>query len=1126
MCVKLYTDNAYDVPTFVLSRYPMSSIMLHLSGFVTHQTNAWLCKTDRCASSCLKLAYYCNRIFCSCKHCDESIWFKTSPNLAGLIKEFSITNYVNNDQYFTVQVMEKDPLRAAGKLSSEFLYNSRAQQADPFNGEVFSSDIDPESTTESTHREASHECFNDTFDLSGASDISQDLKTKNPDLATAFNAAEESLLTFDFTDWLRDQNMISEGSDDELLRLPSDLEVVEPSKITPTKMLPLELRKNGYDDRNQTSDKAIKGLRLVPAEMRKFGDTKSIGAQMSKSDEKQSVGSDLLLIMEVCLPEGKSETLYIHEHEDPFETALDFCCRHNLGPDSSYKLANQIMSQMTMLKSEKEGDNNDNLKVDIQIVRNEVNRPTENSASKLKKDSPNSKLTKVTENKSLETGEGDDESRYNALLQQYGHYTHRTGNLVSGKQSDTGCMVNNEKEILLYRMSHENRPPTQVNTFPPSLYTGVKSTLQSMNHEAVHDRLYALAERKAKWIKREQERKAGKDEEEINELKRRQLSISRSRKLVMHHVSSTNHSHAGERLYQEAQSDLAKRERQRFTKQKLQQDELTWSCPKCAHVNQYNDLSCTNIVASIAADELKQKKKVTDPILKSDTASLKNNLSTRSNAMDSRTIALVAQYCGQSKPKNMFQPTLLTSSTKSGKKLQHQSKEELKKSTIDRRKRDKQLMEELYRKTFPFQPKINAVSCELVQQRQERLARPETDCEKGKMDIYEALYEHAFEKKAIQEARELEYVKSIPFKPDIGINRHWVTGDENENDFINRLAVTQMKESEQERVKLIEKYSSDRDPETGRPFFSPITGRNPYISRNEESLPIGDYLNAFLRTRAEKQMQNSQAVLAELKDRSNRPHTLRRSQQILAKKKKMAYHELFGVLVSRQMSEKNEVSAKPIKSDELAPGEMENDVSCGTKKTEYLDLRALDTENLPTDLLSIVILLQDSAKQNPISRGTFIALLDGVLSKNLDWTYHKLITALNHVKSSDNALVNLSEQIRDDLNEMTFHPVIDPHSIYLTNKRGRAQKSKIYETLNQYYEHYEQRKLQARKSVENEFAHQFTFQPNINKIKRPSSGFYQKYTNELGGGELCDVSHPHLPSAPTVAHPFVRPINP
>nr|CCA20915.1 conserved hypothetical protein [Albugo laibachii Nc14] len=1029
-------------------------------------------------------------------------------------------------------MMEKDSIRAIGEVPSESNSNPQTLQTDPFINERSLSAVDLGFAKECLYQGVSHKSLNDHFEgatSTSAINVSDNMKTTTGDLATAFNSAEESLLTFDFTDWLRDQNMMPEGYSDESPRISYDLGLVVPPESTSKSMSSPEIFKNSLDDHSQTPGISKAASSSASFDKLNSGKDKSIGTSLGKSNRKETGGSDLLLIMEVCLSEGKSETLPIYENANPFEVASAFCYRHCLQEDLSEKLAQQIRSEVTMLKSQ----NVEDADLSENVIAENLSKngsPTETPETSPKKgfSDPtftNSPHPNINGSRSTEIVYGDDETRYNALLQRYGSHTHHTAQQAVGKKSDDGRSIHNTKEAYSRRMMQENKILETADAFAPLVYLHAKCTQQTMKHEAVHDRLYALAERKAKWIKREQERKAGKDDDEFVKLTNRQLLSSRSRKLVMHHVPSSNYSHAGERLYQEAHSDLARRERQRCAKKKLLQAELTWSCPKCAHVNQHSDSNCRNTVALISADKLTKKKRANQLIVEAETTRCKFNGTKSSHSTDSGTIAMVAHFCSQPKPTTMFQPTLLASFTKSGKKLQHQSKEELKQSTVDRRKRDKHLMEELYQKTFPFQPKINAVSGELVHQRSERLKRLGINCGRVKSDIYEALYEHAFEKQATQEARELEYVKSIPFKPDIGINHHWVTGDQSKNDLINRLSVSHMKESEQERIKLMEKYSSDRDPETGRPFFSPSTGRSPYISRNEDKLPIGDYLNTFLATRANQQVENSQAVVAELKARSNRPYTLRRSQQILAQKKRKVYHTLFEFLISRQIPQKSVVSVELVKDGEHAEKEKDDGRISRAKNIDYVDLNILDVGNLPADIINTVILLRDSAKESPVSRATFVALLDAVLKKNSSLSYPKLLVALDHVIAYDNNSTNSAEQNRDDLDEMTFHPVIDPHSDYLTNKRGRVQKSRVYETLNQHYEHYEHRKLQARKIAESDFAQQYTFQPKINKNKRPTSAFYQKYTNDIIADGMSDVFHPPLSTSPTAAHPFVRAIS-
>eukprot|EP00899_Mesostigma_viride_P024123 jgi/Mesvir1/4896/Mv11162-RA.6 len=60
-----------------------------------------------------------------------------------------------------------------------------------------------------------------------------------------------------------------------------------------------------------------------------------------------------------------------------------------------------------------------------------------------------------------------------------------------------------------------------------------------------------------------------------------------------------------------------------------------------------------------------------------------------------------------------------------------------------------------------------------------------------------------------------------------------------EGDFFERLAVFEQRK-EQKTLKLLEEERID--PATGKPFFTPSTGRGPQFQRNSEGLPIGDFL--------------------------------------------------------------------------------------------------------------------------------------------------------------------------------------------------------------------------------------------------------------------------------------------
>lgn len=111
-----------------------------------------------------------------------------------------------------------------------------------------------------------------------------------------------------------------------------------------------------------------------------------------------------------------------------------------------------------------------------------------------------------------------------------------------------------------------------------------------------YERLYALAESKDKWIQRAQKAKEIEKARDEERLHRVELMAAKSREMVANRTNG-GYAHIGERLHDEALSDMAKkvqRHERRVAEREEQQD---WMCPKCAYVNQYTDSRCQNIVA-------------------------------------------------------------------------------------------------------------------------------------------------------------------------------------------------------------------------------------------------------------------------------------------------------------------------------------------------------------------------------------------------------------------------------------------------------------------------------------------------------------------------------------------------
>ncbi|KAG3114738.1 hypothetical protein PI124_g6493 [Phytophthora idaei] len=820
----------------------------------------------------------------------------------------------------------------------------------------------------------------------------------------------------------------------------------------------------------------------------------SIADHVVASDAEQG---DLLLLMEVVIGDGRAETIEIHEGDNPDALALAFAQKHALEPDSVPKLRNLIQEQLHALA---EAEPDETLQSEL-VVEDEwtidaefdqyvsvSSHPTTSTPIvpefSLANDGVN--LTEPEHHSSAPERENHREFNYNNLMARYGHYSQHTGKVdPEGRRSvPSDTAAPHTMQIMEHTRTGERvSTPTRVPTFTTTSRSSSAKKKTNLADAPAYERLHALAESKDKWIQRAQKAKELDQVRDEQRLQQVELMAAKSRELVANRTNG-NYAHIGERLHDEALSDIAKkvqRHGRRVVERDQQQD---WMCPKCAHVNQYNDSRCQNKMAQKSRAHRDRGK------------SCRETASSTNSSFGLQPEVL----CGQSRPERLFQPTLLTTSSSAMKAVNANKEKSSRMASLRRQKHQSAIAEE-FQQTCPFKPKINTVSKEIVREKLETAAAAAAlNGTRRSRNPHLELYENSFQARVQRQEREEEYFKQFPFKPDIGVNALWVAPDKSQSDFVKRLAVDKYHELERKRVALHDKYAPDRDPRTGKELFKPETGRAPAFSRNKQGLPIGDFLHAAHREQQEYHRQLREKDKREIKKKSQQTFVSKASRQALERRKADTCLRIFNALLA--MTRPSE--PKPPESG--APIELSNCEEVHEENSEIVLPARVDLSALPVGISRVVAIVFEYANHTPISRDAFSGYIDRLVREVPGVTYSQIIFLAEHLQTeiggrhrhqfhhSDperEAALAAAEQ-----KELTFHPVIDKNSREIATKHGRVSGSKVFEALNQYYDHYLERKEQLRKQQQREFKKSHPFHPTLitktHQREPAATAFYDK----------------------------------
>ncbi|KAJ8556866.1 hypothetical protein ON010_g9099 [Phytophthora cinnamomi] len=837
---------------------------------------------------------------------------------------------------------------------------------------------------------------------------------------------------------------------------------------------------------------------------------------------------ELLLLMEVVIGDGRTETIEIHEGDSPDVLASAFAQKHALQPDAVPKLRGLIQDQLDALV---ETEQEDSMKPEQHAADDWATDwgtdsflnpstpalavPEADAACNLANSPVPAHPGDASAPQQMHERENHREYNYNNLMARYGHYSQHSGKVdpevssarrsVSSDPAVSYNMLATECTRTTERLSASSPAPA-FTTMVHSSRSGSSKKKTNLADAPAYERLYALAESKDKWIQRAQKAKELEQARDEERMHRVELMAAKSRELVANRTNG-GYAHIGERLHDEALSDMAKkvqRHERRVTEREEQQD---WMCPKCAYVNQYTDSRCQNIVALTRQTSKPHRGR-------SPTAS---NAGRRGTASSSNSAFGFLEshpevMCGQPKPERLFQPTLLTTSAGVMKAVSANKDKSSRVASL-RRQRHRSAIEEEFQQNCPFRPKINIVSEEIVREKLETAAAAAALHGETRLprNPHHELYENSFLARALREEREEEYFKQFPFKPDIGVNSLWVAPDKSQSDFVERLAVDKYHELERKRVALYDKYTPDRDPHTGKELFKPEIGRAPAFARNKQGLPIGDFLHAAHREQQEYHRQLLEKDQREIKKKSQQTFVSEASRQALERRKADTCSRIFNALLalSRRPTTSVSVSSQSTTSRPELSTQVSDEEIHGAQQEENNDAvlpTLVDLSELPAEISRVVAIVFEYANHTPISRDSFSKYMDRLVREVPGITYSQIIFLAEYLHTDRGSRhrhqLHHSDPERESATadaeekELTFHPVIDKNSREIATKHGRVSSSKVFQALNQYYDHYLERKEQLRKQQQRDFRKSHPFHPTLvtkaHQREPAAAAFYDK----------------------------------
>ncbi|RHY20489.1 hypothetical protein DYB25_005629 [Aphanomyces astaci] len=387
----------------------------------------------------------------------------------------------------------------------------------------------------------------------------------------------------------------------------------------------------------------------------------------------------------------------------------------------------------------------------------------------------------------------------------------------------------------------------------------------------------------------------------------------------------------------------------------------------------------------------------------------------------------------------MFQPTLLS---KENKKPVPNA------TLVLRRQKHEEVAKTEYNQRHPFAPQVNPTSTDLVKDKRTGATTHLT------------LYADADARRTRQKDHEAAYLAQFSFRPNIGINA-FVAPPASKDALVQRLAIEDQQKLAQSRAKLFEKYGAAKDPATGRPYFTPETGRGPQFARNDTNLPIGTFLYQSRREFDEIHRQLRQADSDALRDHRTQSFVSKTSKMHLKARKVKSFDRIFKLL--QQAS----TSTATVEKDE-----------------SLLDPTLLQMDTLSLELGHVALSLFDTCGWVPIPKDNFYACMESTLAQCRHLTHTQVLffgDKQTPVQSSPSHAIPTTKERADaaDDQELTLHPKICAKSHQMVTKN--TGRKKVFESLYNVHATYAAKRKQREAKLEKENAKTCTFRPQLCK---------------------------------------------
>ncbi|KAH7426022.1 hypothetical protein KP509_11G081800 [Ceratopteris richardii] len=282
------------------------------------------------------------------------------------------------------------------------------------------------------------------------------------------------------------------------------------------------------------------------------------------------------------------------------------------------------------------------------------------------------------------------------------------------------------------------------------------------------------------------------------------------------------------------------------------------------------------------------------------------------------------------------------------------------------------------------------------------------------------------------------YPEGVTFRPMI--NPHWASGSalysgKGKGNVFNRLLQYASKLADKKQ-KWQDNEQKPVDPTTGKELFRPQTGRKPYLERNTDAVPIGDFLYQLKFALDKKKHALMDRNIQKAKELANCQYVSSNSSKILESIKSRSIQEIFDYL----------------------------DVD----QDGYIDLTNADTKDLSNEVMEDLEYVKElgTGFEKQLSFEKFSTLMIEIQKKKK----HGLHSVFRHCKK------------HQEIEKLPFNLKLDERSCQLASGRRKpGDRQHWYQLILSDWEK-QQAKVEAlRKEKENQELAECTFKPSLHK---------------------------------------------